>query len=145
MVKAKERIDHLIADLSLRKKVIGIPTPVVAEVLVHAGSAGAGYLAILDKSSAFRILPFDLMASVEAAEMAARAIAEGDKKSGSAAPWQKVKIDRQIIAIALVGRATAIYTDDQNLSKQARLSGIKATSSWELPIPDEAAQMSLGL
>ena len=112
----------------------------VAEILVHAGSAGQKYLAIIGKSSHFRILPFDLRAAVEVAAMTAKAIASGDKKSGSAAPWQKVKIDRQIIAIGIIEQVMTIYTDDSDIIHLARKAEMTPVSSWELLLPPENPQ-----
>jgi hypothetical protein len=44
--------------------------------------------------------------------MTRAAVDAGDKRVGSDATWAKVKFDRQIVAIAQVRRATAIYSDD---------------------------------
>src|SRR5487761_398470 len=63
----KEKIDHLIEDLQKSHEKIILPTPVLAEVLVHAAHAGAEYLRRLKQSSSFRIEPFDDRAAVEVA------------------------------------------------------------------------------
>jgi predicted nucleic acid-binding protein len=141
--KAKERVEHLVGSLTAQKEAIGIPTPVIAEILVHAGQAGPDYLATIGSSSRFRILPFDLRAAVEVAAMTETAIAGGDKKSGSTAPWQKVKIDRQIAAIAIMERATTLYSDDDGIVRLAKVAGLRTVSSWELPLPPEDPQGSL--
>jgi len=52
--RAQDRIEHLLNTLSQQRETIGIPTPVIAEVLVHAGSAGQEYLAAIGNSSRFR-------------------------------------------------------------------------------------------
>jgi hypothetical protein len=57
------------------------------------------------------------------------------KKGGSDAPYQKVKFDRQIVAIAKVNRAHTIYSDDADVRKFATKAGIKAVPTWDLPIP----------
>ncbi len=142
---AKERVAQLIAGLSKQRETIGIPTPVISEVLVYAGEAGPRYLGVICNSNHFRILPFDLRAAIEAAAKTKEAIVAGDKREGSAAPWQKVKIDRQIIAISLVENVSAIYTDDQGLVRLAKNTGLAAVSSWELPLPPEEAQRDLFL
>ncbi|MBF0333531.1 MAG: hypothetical protein HQL40_07770 [Alphaproteobacteria bacterium] len=136
--RARERIEHLIANLSRQRETIGIPTPVVAEILVHADQAGPGYLAAIQDSSRFRILTFDLRAAIEVAAMTAAAYATGDKKAGSQAPWQKVKVDRQIAAIAITEQATTLYADDQDVVRLVKVAGMKTVSSWELPLPPEA-------
>ena len=143
LTRARDRVEYLIATLSQERETIGIPTPVIAEILVHAGHAGPDYLAVIGNSSHFRILPFDLRAAVEVAAMTASAIACGDKKTGNPAPWQKVKIDRQIAAIGIMERASTIYADDQSVVRLAKLAGMNAVSSWELPLPPEDPQGSL--
>lgn len=140
LTRAKERVEHLIAGLSTQRETIGIPTPVVAEILVHAGLAGPEYLGIIGNSSHFRILPFDLRAAVETAAMTAAAITGGDKRAGSAAPWQKVKVDRQIAAISIMECASTVYADDQGVVRLAKVAGLTTVSSWELPLPPEDPQ-----
>ena len=73
------------------------------------------------------------------------AIAGGDKRAGSSAPWQKVKVDRQIVAIGVVGRASTIYADDQDVVRLAKVAGLATVSSWELPLPPEDPQGSLNV
>lgn len=143
LARAGDRVAHLIATLSRQRDTIGIPTPAIAEILVYAGSAGQNYLATLTTSSQFRILPFDLRAAIETAAMEAGARSNGDRKAGSREPWQKVKIDRQITAIAVLEQSSILYTDDQSVAKLAKGAGLQAVSSWELPLPPEDPQGSL--
>lgn len=75
--------------------------------------------------------------------MTATAHATGDKKSGSSAPWQKVKIDRQIVAIALVEGVKTLYGDDGGVRKLAKAAGLNVISSWELPMPPKSQEPSL--
>ena len=60
--------------------------------------------------------------------MTRTAIAEGNKKVLSAAPWDKVKYDRQIVAIAKVAEATAIYSDDKGIRSIAKSVDIPVIS-----------------
>jgi len=145
LTRVRERVEFLIAGLSQRKETIGIPTPVVSEVLVHAGEAGPKWLGVIGDSGRFRVLPFDLRAAVETAAMTASAKLGGDKRAGSSAPWQKVKVDRQIVAIGAVGRASTIYADDNGVVRLAKAAGIEAVSSWNLPPPPEDPQGELGV
>ncbi|MBK1663852.1 hypothetical protein CKO38_04280 [Rhodospirillum rubrum] len=145
LTRAKDRVEALIATLSKQREAIGIPTPVIAEILVHAGSAGPRYLSVVNNTSRFRILPFDLRSAIELAAMTASAIAAGDKRSGSLAPWQKVKVDRQIAAIAIVGNASSIYTDDEGVMTLAKATKIPTISSWDLPLPPEDTQGTLDI
>lgn len=113
-----------------------LPTPALAEALVRAEDAGPTLMAILAKSVHFRIVDFDQLAAIELATLTREAIAAGDKKGGSDAPWQKVKIDRQILAIAKVTRATTIYTDDVQLGELAKSCGLSVVKLHEMPLPE---------
>ncbi len=73
--------------------------------------------------------------------MTRQAIDAGDKRGGSSAPWQKVKVDRQVIAIARVEGATHIYADDHNLTAFARQLGMEALSTWDLPVPERVEDL----
>jgi hypothetical protein len=55
-----------------------------------------------------KIRPFGERAAVETAAMTREALVAGDKRDGSEAPWQKVKVDRHVIAVAHVEAATQI-------------------------------------
>lgn len=133
---ARERIEGLINSLSAADSLL-IPTPVLAEVLVEAGEGGPALLEKVLTLARVRVAPFDARAAVETAAMEREARAFGSKKGASDQPWQKVKFDRQILAIARVGGADAIYTDDEKLSNFAKSVGIDARSTWELPVPDD--------
>jgi hypothetical protein len=80
----KERMELLVHSLQKSKQTILIPTPVLSEVLTIAGPSGLRYVGIIQKSSAFKIAPFDTLAAIELAEMNKVALASGDKKSGVA-------------------------------------------------------------
>ena len=72
------------------------------------------------------------------------ALATGDKRSPLArgTAWQKVKVDRQIIAIAKV-RATRIVADDSDIHTLATAEKIPVQSVASLPLPPWAQQMHL--
>ncbi len=117
----QDRLKHFVQTLSDEGRRIIVPTPALAELLVGAGEAAAEYMRILSNSAVFEIASFDQMAAVEAALIEQKARGEGDKRGGVAeASWQKVKFDRQIVAIARVRRATTVCSDDMALAKHAR-------------------------
>lgn len=136
---ARERVEHLIAELTASKARVLIPTPVLSEVLVNAGAAAAAYVDILGHSSCFRIVDFDQRAAAELAAMVRQAIDSGDLKGGSISSRQKIKVDRQIVAIAKVNKASVIYSDDQDIVR----FGLRVITTAELSLPPEAAQGSL--
>ena len=125
----KERLEHLVNTLHEERKKIIIPTPALSEVLIHTDGAGTDYLAKIQNSAAFKIEPFDTRAAVELARMTALALNEGDKKGGCSAPWNKIKFDRQIVAIAKISNVSMIYSNDKGLKTFARAnvkSGVQA-------------------
>ena len=64
--------------------------------------------------------------------------------AGATGPWAKVKYDRQIVAIAKVSGATAIYSDDDVRTLGGR-HGIPVLGLADLPLPAGAAQGLLDL
>jgi predicted nucleic acid-binding protein len=133
---AKERVEGLIESLGTSDRLV-IPTPVLAEVLVAAEEAAPEILNQIQSFARFQIAPFDQRAAVELAVMTREALKLGPKKGTSSEPWQKVKFDRQIIAIARVLGSDAIYSDDTKLCDFAKSVGISTRSTWELPVPEK--------
>lgn len=140
---AKERIDYLIKTLQEDGNIIVIPTPVLSEILVRAGKAGADYYQILNGSANFRIAPFDTRAAIEVASMANGTGKSGNKKGGLASTYAKIKYDRQIVAIAKTEKVTIIYSDDKNLQTLGESHGIKSYGLADLPLPPSDPQTSL--
>lgn len=140
---AARRLAHLEAEVQRNGDTILIPTPALAEVLVALGDAGPASLERINKSSRFKIADFDQRAAIEVAAMTREAIRAGDKRGGSASPWQKVKIDRQIIAIARVHGAERVYSDDTNVASFGGRIGLKVIPTWEFPLPPEDPQRTL--
>lgn len=143
---AKARVDGLLTELARKKAVVLVPTPVIAELFSRDDTGMGSYLALLRHSANFRIAAFDERAAVELAHLNRQAYAGGDKRAGAVGPWQKVKIDRQIIAIAKVQGATTLFTNDDQLAVQARLAEIESISLAEVPVPeaDRQYQLSFG-
>jgi hypothetical protein len=90
-------------------------------------------------------MPFDSLAAIEAAVLTRAAIDAGNKRSGSESAWAKIKFDRQIIAIAKVARATAIYSDDADVRAIATAEDIAVIGLAELPVPPQSLQIELPL
>ena len=142
--RAKERVEYLIDQLSEAGEKIVIPTPALSECLVHAGSAGPEYLAILGNQSCFRIASFDERAAVEAAVKTFEARQRGQPKGGNPdATKTKIKFDRQIIAIATVEGAKAVYSDDSDVRGYAREADMEAYQLADLALPPEDPQKAL--
>ena len=140
---AGKRFDFLRTQIEKSGSTIIIPTPALAEVLVSIGDAAPAVIDRLNRSGRFRIAGFDLFAAVELAAMTRDALRAGDKKQGSPESWQKVKIDRQIIAIARINQVDLIYSDDRGVKHFAELLGIQVIQTWEMPLPPEDPQTNL--
>lgn len=144
--KAAERIDHLIDILVADKQKVIVPTPVLSEVLVHAGSAFQRYLEILNKQSVFRVAPFDQRAAIEAAIAMKDAMQRGGHRVDAAnqdASKTKVKFDRQIVAIAKVEGAHTVFSDDEDVHRYASRSNLIVYRTLDLDLPPEDPQHSL--
>ena len=144
--RAAERIEYLIKNLTTNREKIIIPTPVLSEVLVHAGDALRPYLETLNGQAAFRIAPFDQKAAIEAALATNDAIKRGGHRVDAANPdatKTKIKFDRQIVAIAKAEGAHAVYSDDDDVHNYAARADLKAYRTAELELPPEDPQRSL--
>lgn len=135
--KAHERIEQLIDYLDSEKERIIIPAPALSEFLVLAGADGPQYLSEIALQSHIYIQPFDQLAAIELAAIELLARKKGNKRHPLPAvvPWQKVKLDRQIVAISKLHQCKAIYSDDGDVRSIAEDIGIKVISTWELDLP----------
>jgi predicted nucleic acid-binding protein len=134
-----KRVDYLITELSRSNVTLVVPTPVLAEVLIRAGSAGPKWLQVLEKNKNVRISPFDTMAAVECSAMARQRAAT----TGNAAR-EKSKFDEQIVAIGRVNGATKYLSDDSDIKKLVGTSA-SVEGILDLPLPPTDPQGSLGL
>ena len=141
--KAEERVKYLVETLSKAGEKIIIPTPALSECLVHAGQAGPEYLNIIGKQACFRVASFDQRAAVEAAIRTHDARQRGQRSGNPEATRTKIKFDRQIVAIATVENATAVYSDDGDVIGYAREAGMEAYRLADLPEPPEDPQRVL--
>ena len=129
------RIQKMCGDFATNGDILVIPTPVLAEVLVRAGDDGTKILETLQGQAFVRVKGFDQACAIEYAIMTRDAIAKGDKRAGHPQPWQRVKFDRQIVAIGRVSGAETLYSDDDDLLKFARAMGFDTLSTWTLDVP----------
>ncbi len=144
--KASERIEYLIDTLTTDKQTIIIPTPVLSEILVYAGAAGAKWLQYFNTTSAIRIAPFDQRAAIEAALSIKDSLDRGGVRidaGDSNISRGKVKFDRQIVAIAKTEGADAIYSDDQHIHTIGQGVGLRVHRTIDLPLPPEDPQQAL--
>ena len=141
--RVPERLAYLLRTLEEARATIIIPTPALAEFLVLAGNEAPLYLKELTGSTVFDVVPFDQRAAVEAAEAEIRAGESGDRKAGAQGPWQKIKVDRQIVAIAKVSEVDCLYSEDADVVKLGAQMGVKVRGMSRLPLPPEDPQRSM--
>jgi predicted nucleic acid-binding protein len=129
-------VDHLLATLAEQNERIVLPAPAFCEFLVFAAKDAPAYLAKIRDNPIFRIEPFDERAAIELADLELAIRAKG-KKRGSApgAPWQKVKVDRQIVAIARVHQVRCVYSDDPDIVGHGKDCRVRVVTLAELPLP----------
>ena len=137
-----ERLKNLVETLESASAEIIVPTPALSEFLVLAANEAPAYLEHLSNSSVFKVEPFDLKAAIEAAALQRQAIDAGSKKGRATGPWQKVKVDWQIVAIAKVHDVDELFSDDDDVRKLAESAGVRVKGVEDLPLPS-AAQASL--
>ena len=133
--RVQARIDFLIHGLAGSNGKILIPAPVLSEFLVMPDAHL--YLPELENTDVFEVVPFDKLAAIEAAAQTNKAINEGDKKASAEGTWQKVKVDRQVVAIAKVHQADSIYSDDADIEKLGKAVNIQVIGIEGLPLPPE--------
>lgn len=138
-----ERLSGLIQDVVAAKTIIGVPAPAWAEFLCGTGLGTSGVIQVLKKRTAIRVLPFDEIAATELAAIDQVTRAKGGKKGASKSNWQKIKVDRQILAIARVLQATAIYTEDADLIAEATRLGIPVRRVKEIPLKPKQSTLDL--
>lgn len=153
----RARLEEFVTQMDKAKGQIVIPMPALAEFLAGAEQAGLEYLDRLERKAYVEVAPFDRRAATECALLeaaaygrATKAIASGKnaavaKKDGVNGTRQKVKVDRQIVAIAKACGARAIISGDEGVRAAALRAGVKPMTIHELPLPDSARQHKLPL
>jgi predicted nucleic acid-binding protein len=129
----RERVNYLIASLNVPGKIIGVPTPALAEVLVRAGKTRSELVRILTDTYRFELFSFGVRAAIEASELIEKIKLE--QKGQSVDTWAKVKFDIQIAAIAKAEGATVIYSDDEHIEKLGKRLKIPVIRICDLPVP----------
>jgi len=136
---------HFIERMEKARHKLVVPMPALAEYLVRADTASLEIVEQLERKAYVEAKPFDRAAAFECAQMDAAARGRGDKRDGSRDSWQKVKIDRQIVAIAKSVGAELIITDDDSVKACALRVGIPSMRVSDLSLPPEVRQGTLPL
>lgn len=139
----RARIQHFIERVEKAKAKVVLPMVAVAEFLVGADLAGVEFLNTLDRKTHIQMADFNRAAAFELAQIDRAAIGSGDKKDESEEPWQKIKTDRQIVAIGKAQGAQLVISNDKNVRNNALRVNIQAMKIQELTLPESARQMHL--
>lgn len=131
---ARQRVDALIESLEKDGEGIIIPTPALCEALTTLAEKAIELTEQIERRSCFRIRPFGKREAIEVAMRTRAAILAGDKREGLTDPWQKVKYDRQIVAIAKTENAIAIYSTDRAIHEHGKLWGIPVLHLADVPL-----------
>lgn len=138
----RAKLDNLVATLGKSRTKIVIPTPALTEVLIRAGKGREKILGELTRKAAFEIAPFDVKAAMERSLLLEEAWSSKEKR---AITKTKFKFDWQIVAIAATRQVTAIYSDDEDVSKAAAKAHIKVVRIDDLDLPASEKQGKLSL
>ncbi len=141
------KLNYLIRRLEEQKCQIVLAMPALAEFLVGADIAGVEALNTLERKAYVLAANFDRVAAYECSLLDRAAIqgGTGDKRDGVDAPWQKVKFDRQIVAIGKAHNAQLVITADNGVKNAALRCGMAAMTIAELPFSPDDAQQKLNL
>ncbi len=136
------RVQALIDKLSRSSVRVLVPTPALAEAMTASEGLEAA-IEFMQSHDAFEPATFDFRAAYELAELTKSDPNADRRKAGEQDSKQKVKFDRQIVAIAKVHGAGVLYTDDKRQSGFAKDAGLEVVHTWNLPLPIEFAQHDL--
>ena len=144
ILHAPERVKGLIETIEKARTKVIIPTPALAEALVRVGPASSEKIVEqINYHWTLRLEPFDARAAIEVAAMTRRAVEDKRQKMDEKATWAKLKYDMQIVAIAKVNNAEAIYSDDGDIRAIAGRVGIRVIGLADLPVPESKMQLEL--
>lgn len=139
------RLKGLLEDIQAANGQLVIPVQVIGEYISGAGQAGQELLGKFLRNRLIKVASFDYVAALECAIMDRTAIASGNKRTplGREVSWQKIKIDRQIVAIAKVLNVARIISADGDIPKIAKSVGIPCLTAEDLPLPSWAVQVHI--
>ncbi|HEY4093694.1 MAG TPA: type II toxin-antitoxin system VapC family toxin [Luteibacter sp.] len=130
--EARERAEHFIDRLCATQSHLVIPAPAIAEYLVKAELSEVISMDTIRDESWVTVGSFDYEAAIEMHLIDRAALYLGRKKDGIEDPWQRIKLDRQIVAIARTHECDLIVTGDRGVMATAMRVGIPSCSIEDL-------------
>lgn len=132
----RERVQQMLETMENDSEIATIPAPVLAEFLTGVTEPDwMLHIKAIKSSAVMRVEPFAERAAIECARLGVTDDAAGIR--GGTEPYQKVKVDRQIIAVAKAADARAIATHDEGLANVAERHGIEVIRLSDLELPPE--------
>lgn len=140
----KERVAGLVEELEKIGATIIVSTPAMSELMIRSGvQAAQAWLAIMNKSKVFKVVPFDVKSAIEVAMMAGHAVKGENGKDPDQGTYAKLKYDRQIVAVAHTEGATVFYSDDGRQRTLAQRAGMTVKGLADCIVPTTAARQEL--
>ena len=116
---------------------IVVPTPIVTEPLMGADPTERHQI-LSELESKFKVAEFDLLSAKYAADIwntkKASGVIDEIVQSGTSLRT-KIKIDTQILAVAMASNVTVLYTEDEKFSKLA--DGFMVTRKMPIQLQSE--------
>lgn len=134
------RMDGHVAELKRKREPVGIPAQVLAEFLEGAKPEEVAMSFNLLKTTAFKVLPYDMRSAVETVEVAKSGHTARKAQKGQKRERQAVKVDWQIIAVAKANNARLLVTNDTDMLNEANRCGLACMTIADFTIPDELRQ-----
>jgi predicted nucleic acid-binding protein len=137
------RLETLIDELTKRGDKLIIPAPAIAEVMCKV-SPPTDVMARLNSYKCIEPYAFDQKCALTLGEISQR-FGPAIREARALNEWarQRVKVDIQIVAVAVTYGADTLYTDDDSQATFAEICGLNVMHSWNLPISDEHRQADL--
>lgn len=132
-----KKMKFVFSQLKEQKKSFGVPAPVLGEFLIGTKDAKQRqeFLAFFSaKSRIYELLSFDLKSAILSAVISDKLNSSSHEDKSSVAR-QIIKVDRQILAIAMSNNAEKIITNDKNLINSARELDLEAIPINDIEIP----------
>lgn len=140
----KLRISSFVSQIEKQGCFLIIPMPVLAEYLVGADQAALKSLQVLERKKYVIMANFDRTSAYECSQLDRSARGEGnDKKDGVEQPWQKIKLDRQVIAVGKASGATMVISRDAGVQSSAARCGMECLWINDLALSAEDKQLAL--
>ena len=142
--ESRLRINSFVSQIEKQGCSIIIPMPVMAEYLVGADQAALKSMQILERKKFVIMANFDRTSAYECAQLDRSARSGGkDKRDGVEQPWQKIKLDRQVLAVGKAQGATLVISRDAGVQSSAARCGIECLWINDLGLAAEDQQLAL--